>query len=140
MENLSAVPVLVIPKQNNTQPVFITFTPEYEKEHGLSRDIDKFSPKSLERTPQEDCLDKTNLSAVNSNICALKAPSSTEILKGMAVIPVILETGKQILIGIFDIRDIWNDRTSPKEHNLQAVIIPDEIADAVTNNSFNAEA
>lgn len=121
-------------------PVFIEFTPNETKERGLSRDIDRFPQDKLERTPDEDYFDTQSQIVGANNLKALKVPNTTEITKAITVIPVVLETGKQILVGIFDIRDIWNERSGSKEPKYQAVILPDKIADEITANRLNAEA
>lgn len=139
MENVSTPLVPVKVQQPIKTPIFIDFSPEYAREHGISNEVDRMPKKGFERSPECDCFGNDNMSQfVGANYAALKAPSPAEIVKGMAVIPVILETGKQILIGIFDLRDIWTDRTGSKnQHNLKAMILPDEIADAITGKGIN---
>ena len=138
MKNSSLVVIPVGATQKNLKyPVFIEYTNDYKRENGLSNEVDCFSPRKYERTPQTDCYEGVK-QCIGANCMAMKAPNPSEIVKGMAVIPIILETGKQILVGIFDIRDVWNDRTGSKGHNLQAVVFPDEVTEKIMH--LNTEA
>jgi hypothetical protein len=130
-------------KKTNT-PVFIEYSPEYKRAHGISNEIDRIPQNSLEKTPNEDTYENFCEFVNPQCMKAMKLPSPTQIAAGFAVLPVIIENGKKILIGIFDIRDIWNERSGGKnnkpEHQLQAFIIPDEIAEAITPKEINPEA
>ena len=91
----------------------------------------KFGEDSLERIPSEDvfCKDGQCSQLIGNNMLkSFAMPSPKQIINGMAVIPIILETGKQILVGIFDLRDIWNDRSHPSEPQLKAVVLSDNFA------------
>ncbi len=124
-------------------PVFIEYTPDYKRNHGISNEIDHFRPKSLERTPNEDCYGNFCEFANPQCMKAMKLPSPTQVAAGFAILPVIIENGKKILIGIFDIRDIWNERSGGKnkdQHQLQAFVLPDEVAEAITSRGINPEA
>ena len=109
------------------KPVMVTLVPQNNKNVNY-----RSKPNKYERVPQNDvyCNDNTSEDILNSTeLKAFAMPSPQQIIKGFAVIPVILETGKKILVGIFDIRDIWNDRSHPSQPQLKAMILPDNFAD-----------
>ena len=122
--NVTFIPVIV-----NSD----TFIPKSEKENKNELSYPKMN--KLERVDDNDNF--VGMSSLSMPDCyqmkAFKLPSTSEIIKGMAVIPVVLETGKQILIGIFDLYDVWNARPGKDEHKAAATILPDEIANTVLN-------
>mgnify|MGYP007101845861 CR=1 FL=1 len=125
MEKVSSMPIMVLPKEAPKTPVFIEFAPEYEKEHSISRDIDR--PDKYVKSPMNDCFEKGE--CYGASMASFKAPSPTQVAAIAAILPVILENGKKVLIAIFDIRDIWNDRKeqkNEKEPQYQAVVLPEE--------------
>lgn len=82
----------------------------------------------LERTPNFDeyCAASTQK---NGGITYFQAPSPQEMVKIIGLIPVVLESGKQALVAIFDIRDLWNNRAHNSPTQLKAVLLPDSVAD-----------
>lgn len=120
---------------NVKPPVFIEYTPEYKKSHGLSNEPDRIPTVNLVRIPEKDTLELgSSIKEFSTQPAMLKAkmPSPEQITKGIAVIPVVLETGKEILIKIFDIRDIWEDRKGNKNNpNDKFMLISQEVADVL---------
>ena len=127
MENVSCS------RPTNT-PVFITFTPEKAKELGLDNSIDRMpSQNKFERIPDCDCFGTPK--ELGAPVMAMKMPSPAQVTAAIALLPVILENGKKSIIAIFDICDILSDRMGKKpeegEHQLQAVVLPDELVNAI---------
>lgn len=69
-------------------PIYIEFSPEYAREHGLDFDIDRVPQNKLERTPDTDGFahesKEVNLMS-NAQMKALKMPTKGEILTGLVV-------------------------------------------------------
>jgi len=129
MDKVTVLPMVVLPQENKKAPVFIEYTPEYKKEHGLSNEIDR--PNKFERTPKEEVFERENVMGAPV-MASFKAPSAKDIAAAAAIIPVILENGKKIIIAIFDIRDIIRERGGLKANDtkpeFQAVVLPEEAA------------
>ena len=85
-------------KQNNLEnvkrPVFIEFTPEYEREHGLSNEIDRFETSKFEKSPEEDefCPSGEENLAQFSTVGAakIKAPSGAQVVTTIVMVKEIL--------------------------------------------------
>ena len=114
------------------QPVYVPLMPQKgscEKQFVINNN-------KFERTP--DC--DSYVPELGGSLKAFALPSPQKIIKGLTIIPVVLETGKKILIGIFDIRDIWNNRTHPSDQQVEAMVLPDEVANAFLSSANMAEA
>lgn len=139
MESVSAVMLPVTAPQKVVQrPVFIEFTDDYKEKNGIDNNIDKFPPNILLRSPDQDCFGQPQ------QLCAVKMPNPAEVVKGLALIPIVLETGKQIIIGIFDLHDAWKEKTGKKgdnsECNLKAVVLPDEVTEELPDHKLDMAA
>ena len=86
-ERLKEPPVCVETKP----PVFIEYTPEYKREHGISNEIDRL-PQGLERTPNEDefCMEDRILGS-STQLKAFKAPSPAEVISAITAAKEIFE-------------------------------------------------
>ena len=112
------------------QPIYVPFI----QQNGSGKNQFVIQDNKYERNPSCD----TYVPELRDSLKAFTV-SPKQIIKGMTLIPVVLETGKQILVGIFDIRDIWNDRSHPSNHELKAMVLPDNVANVFLNNNV-AEA
>ena len=65
----------------------------------------------------------------DTSLKAFCMPSPQQIVKIIGLVPVILESGKQALVAIFDIVDLWKTRTHGNDgHEIKACVVPDGLA------------
>ena len=124
MENVPAI------KTINCLPL-VTLSSEKVKSINLE-DIILVEPKSLVKSPEKEVYEANEQEPMLGANCVkmLKMPTTTQITKALALLPVILEGGKKVLVAVLDIRDIWNQRTNSSSdegvHHLKAVVIPQD--------------
>ncbi len=117
------------------QPIFLV--QPRKNEFSICPECGKF-----ERVPNQDtyCTCDMDMLFGNPAIKGFKMPSSKQITKAIALIPVVLESGKRALIAIFDIRDTWETRKHPSDQQLKAVVLPDNVANVFLDSANMAEA
>lgn len=127
------IPVTDYSGHKKAAPVFIEYTPEYKRLHGISNEID------LLRSPKAD-----EFGGVGQPVMALRMPTPKETKEFIILLPVLLEAGNQGLNKLFDILDTWNNR-KPKSgkdevQQAQAMVLPDGLVEALSVNGINAVA
>ena len=128
-DGLCTPPIGIDSKQQTKPIVFIDYTPEYSREYEISNEIDRIPSVNLVRVPSKDeFINEENYKEFVCEPAMLKAkmPSPKQVKEGIAIIPIVLEGGKEILIKILDIRDILNDRTG-KNHTEKEIILDETI-------------
>ena len=140
MNNVSAkdvMPLIIVAndkKSEQKQPVFIEYTPDYKRAHGLSNEVD------LLRSPKSDEFN----GVVGQPVCAMKMPTPQQAKEFIIFLPVLLEAGNQGLNKIFDIIDTWNNR-KPKSgkdeaQSVQAMVLPEGLVEALSADGINPNA
>ena len=103
-------------------PIFIEYSPEYKKEHGLNNEIDRLPQGGLERTPDEDGLELNEANLLGAPAMkSFKAPSGQEVVN---TINMVTEIFGVLTAAVTAGRNLWetladwvgsNDKMSDKE-------------------------
>lgn len=130
-ERLRRPPVCV----ETRPPVFIEYTPEYKREHGISNEIDR-NPGGLERSPEQDDFESNEIMLGDyAQLKAFKTPSATEVIAAVTVAKEVLNvlteavrSGRNLYESVMDWINSDKNRNMTDSQKVQALQLANVMA------------